>query len=417
MSTTNLGILRDSGRPLTFLHSSDLHLGASDHVQVAYDQLVRTALEREVDLVLLGGDVYDVAERSANLQKRFVDVLRKLDTAGVHVFIAHGNHDPVAGDFRPVVGAMPKRVHVFDSGEPQTFLMQLAGSQVAVTGVSFANKHDRENLAAKIASTTVDADLRIAVMHGNLEGQTGHDPYAPCTEADLSESLIDYWALGHIHIRNCKQMAPGRWWAYPGNLQGRSTKPAECGEKGALLVRAEGGGFAEPEFVACDVHRFLRVEVDVDGLEHYDDAVNNVIDALASIFDEHDRRSLTVRLAIVGQTPVHEQLREMSVDVLTGLIDNDKIEIARVELNTSQPIDRRLLAQGDDLVGVLLRRLDKLRTSGDHEEVNTLFVKTKEFAGDKALKRITKMIELGQLDSDVVLAKAEKLVLDKLAVN
>lgn len=417
MSTTDLGTLRSEGRQLTFLHSSDLHLGASEHVQRAFELLITTALERQVDLVLLGGDVYDSAERSAKLQKRFVDGLSRLDASGIHVFIAHGNHDPVAADFRPVVGAMPQRVHVFSSGEPQTFVMQVAGDTVAVTGLSFEHRHDQMNLAARIAATEVLADLRLAVVHANVEGQTGHDVYAPCSDADLRHSGIGYWALGHIHQRTITPMGSGRFWAYPGNLQGRSTKPAECGAKGVLIVRAEERGFAEPEFVPTDVHRFLRLEVSLDDVEHYSDAFDTVVAAVGDAFELHGRRSLTVRLTLTGSTGVHGLLSELTVEEVEESLGNPRVRVDRIEDATRRPLDRDALARADDLAASLIGRFDSLRSPGSDEHIRDLLERSSGLIGRKAEARMGSMLNLGQVDLAALLDRVEASILDGLVAE
>ena len=307
MTTSDLGQLRADDRPFTFLHAADLHLGASDHVQAAFENLVQAALNHQVDAVMLAGDVYDMAERSPHLQMKFLNGLKRLSEEGVHVFIAHGNHDPVESTFHPVTGTMPDLVHVFESGDPQTFLLGVGGTTVAVSGVSFERKHDTKNLVARVAGAQVPADLRVAVVHANLAGQPGHDDYGPCALDDLRNSSVDYWALGHIHKAAHDGMGNGRWWAYPGNLQGRSLKPAECGPKGALLVTAATTGFAEPVFVPCDVHRFERLPVDVSGAELLDDVLDKVADEVAAVATAHREdgvpRTMTVRIELSGTAP------------------------------------------------------------------------------------------------------------------
>src|SRR5436305_1375641 len=79
--------------------------------------------------------------------------------------------------------------------------------------------------------------LNIGLLHTSLEGAPGHNPYAPCTAADLARFGYDYWALGHIHAHAIVGRNP--WIVYPGNVQGRS--PRECGAKGAVRVSVEDG--------------------------------------------------------------------------------------------------------------------------------------------------------------------------------
>ena len=57
---------------------------------------------------------------------------------------------------------------------------------------------------------------------------------APSTRADYFRHDYGYWALGHLHRRQCA--VDGLPVFYAGNLQGRG--PAEDGEKGGLVVEA-----------------------------------------------------------------------------------------------------------------------------------------------------------------------------------
>lgn len=416
--TIDLGTLRSDDAPFRFLHAADLHLGASDHVQAALDNLVATAVDRSVDAVALAGDVYDAADRSPNLQVRFVGALRVLHEAGIPVFIAHGNHDPVAATFRPVVGALPDNVHVFGPGDPQTYRMRVGAKSIAITGVSFENDHDKTNLAARIAATAIDAHLRIAVVHANVDGQPGHDPYGPCTQDDLRDSDIDYWALGHIHNRTVKSMGSGRWWVYPGNLQGRSLKPAECGPKGVIVVAAGAVGFDEPEFVSCDVHRFIQLEIDLAGVEHYEDAVDRVVGQVTETFDaQHaDRgvlRGMTTRIAVRGATDVHDDLTNLTPAVVSEILADPRIRIDRIVRATQRPVDRAALAASDSFIGNMLRRIDALRNGP--ADVDELFGRIQDLSGSEAIRRAKELLDRDQLGRADLLDRVDQLVLDAFA--
>ena len=78
---------------------------------------------------------------------------------------------------------------------------------------------------------TTDAAYHIAMLHGTLAGQEGHDAYAPFQLQQLIARDFDYWALGHIHKRALLHEDP--FIIYPGNVQGRHIK--ETGEKRLLL--------------------------------------------------------------------------------------------------------------------------------------------------------------------------------------
>ncbi len=99
--------------PFSFLHCADLHLdspfegihAAAPEIAAvlreatfqALDQIVDLARREQVDFIIVAGDVHDGENRSLRAQLRFRDALRKAGEAGIHCFIAHGNHDPLSG--------------------------------------------------------------------------------------------------------------------------------------------------------------------------------------------------------------------------------------------------------------------------------------------------------------------------------
>jgi DNA repair protein SbcD/Mre11 len=371
----------------TFLHAADLHLGAplaslgtaiapakAAHLQSlarrAFDELVATAIARGVSFVVLAGDVYDAADREVGAQVRFARGLAQLHDAGICVLIAHGNHDPLASRYRPAA-ALPANVTVFDPGEVQVHRLELTdGSSVAVAGVSFATLHETENLARRFHRLPLEGERCIAVLHANVDGSTGHDPYAPCSVDDLRSAPVAYWALGHVHQRSVDSFTDSRWWAYSGNLQGRSTKPSECGPKGVLVVPLTERGVAEPEFVACDQFRFERVEVDVSGATDVPDVLDLVCSAAERTAAAADGRAVLLRARLVGATPAHTHLGADRVDLLElvrearpDLLGDG--ELLRIDVATRPAVDRSQLLGRSDLLAALLHRLDALRSLDD----------------------------------------------------
>ena len=88
---------------ITLLHTADWHLGASlqgwpreAEQRDALAQLVAIAKDREVDAVVVAGDVFDSLNPSAEAQRLLFETLRDLRAARPHATIAlvAGNHDP-----------------------------------------------------------------------------------------------------------------------------------------------------------------------------------------------------------------------------------------------------------------------------------------------------------------------------------
>lgn len=378
-----------TGTTDTFLHAADLHLGAplgslsvgmsdskADHLRdlaaSAFDALVDTAIDRDVSFVVMAGDIYDGAEREVASQFRFHKGLARLSEAGIRTFIVHGNHDPVLGRFTPV-RPLPSLVTVFDPGEVQDHIVDLESGRVArVAGVSFATQHERENLALRFRQLDPMSNVpTIGVMHANVGATSGYERYAECSPDDLMGAPIDYWALGHIHKRSVVTLPDGTRYAYPGNLQGRSSKPSECEPKGALVVPIAGGGIGIPEFVPCDTVRFVRHDIDVSQAMDLGEVIDLVTEGCESVAADADGRPVLVHVDLTGSTSLHgvittsgsQMLTDQTRDQLGGALGDG--ELVRIRIRTRNGVSRQQLLDRGDLLATVLETMDRSTPSMD----------------------------------------------------
>ncbi|MFN8018419.1 MAG: DNA repair exonuclease [Acidimicrobiales bacterium] len=306
--------------PFSFLHAADLHLdtpfasvggfpaAVGDALREAsleaWTALVDTAIERQVAFVLLAGDLYDGAERGLRAQWAFLDGVARLDAAGIHTLVVHGNHDPVREGWT-AIGAFPERVHIFSADQVESVTLEVGGERVVVHGTSYATAAMADNLALRYPHAS-GGGFHIGLLHANVGGTaTGHLDYSPCSLDDLRATGYQYWALGHVHQQQVLQ-AGEPWIVYPGNLQGRSPKHTERGAKGAVLVHVAGGVASAPEPVVLDRVRFHDVAVSI---EPYADAMA-LLDQLERLADPavHHGRHLIVRATIEGAGDLHAEL-------------------------------------------------------------------------------------------------------------
>lgn len=364
-----------------FLHAADLHLdtpfegvqalrpGLRETLQdaslKAFSRLVDLAIEKEVAFVLFAGDIYDGEDRGLRAQRAFLRGLRRLSEAGIRSFIVHGNHDPAGGNWS-AIPTWPEGVHAFGSDGVEAVPVERDGKRVAtIYGQSFRTRAERANLARKFRRGP-EPGLHVGLLHANAGGQQGHDPYAPCSLDDLRDAGMDYWALGHVHTRQI--LFSGEQWAvYPGNLQGRSFKPSEQGEKGAKLITVENNRITEATFCPLAPVVFDTVEVDVEGVESELEVLDRLHEAAALHGERRGCEGLLLRAALVGQTPLHRKLLRLEEEeVLDDLNDESSsaspwVVWERLEVRTRPEADREQLAEQNDLLGEVLRMLDRFR--------------------------------------------------------
>ena len=286
--------------PLTSLALRDetLRQAVQSATRTAFIRIVDAGLAEDVDALLIAGDLFDGAQRSAKTAAFLTGQLERLRAAGIPVFYIKGNHDaenPITGEV-----ALPDNVHVFDGRGGKR---QIAGQDVWIHGVSFNTRHAPDSLLGKFGAPVPGA-INIAMLHTSLAGAVGHDKYAPCSVAELSSLGFDYWALGHVHKRQVHSQTP--WIVMPGIPQGRDI--GEAGAKSATLIRLEETGI-EIEEVATSGVIFLSCRIDVSGAETDDEVRQRIRARLHSPIDGLDAGSDAIlRVTLEGQTQRHWQV-------------------------------------------------------------------------------------------------------------
>ena len=357
----------------SFLHAADLHIdsalrGLSRYegapaeeirtaTRAAAENLVALALDKEVDFVLLAGDVYDGAWRDFSTGLFFSELMGRLRDAGTPVILLTGNHDAASVVAKSLT--LPPNVVTLDHDAPQS--VRLDDWNVSVHGQGFATRAVTRNLAADYPAPD-PGRFNIGLLHTAGGGAEGHEPYAPCTPAELAAKGYDYWALGHVHQPGTLHDATQRGAApivFPGNTQGRHAR--ECGPRGCRVVSVADGGDVMSEFHPLDVVRWHRAEVDVaalvaDGRDSPDDFLEAAADALRAARDDAGGRLLAARVAFVGTTPADAALRadphRLGYEVKNAATHLGGVWVEKVRVETAPPA-RPAGADGDDPLAAL----------------------------------------------------------------
>lgn len=87
--------------PLTILHTSDWHLGRRLYGRLRYEEfeaflnwLQETISARQVDVLIVAGDIFDTMTPSNRAQALYYEFLGKVSTLCCqHIVIVAGNHD------------------------------------------------------------------------------------------------------------------------------------------------------------------------------------------------------------------------------------------------------------------------------------------------------------------------------------
>lgn len=360
---------------MKILHAADLHIDSPLGGLTAYEgapvaeirgatrrateNLIQAALDHEVSLVVLAGDIFDGDWPDYGTGLFWNEQLARLHEAGIPVVSVAGNHDAQSQISRSL--QLPPNVTQLSSSSPETVTFDEL--EVEVIGQGYATRDVTVDLTE--AYPEGDPDLfSIGLLHTALGGRPGHANYAPTSVDALRAKGYQYWALGHVHAREIVHEDP--WIVFPGNLQGRHAR--ETGPKGATLITVEHRAVASVEHLVLDHVRWDLGAVDATACTSSDDVRTALAERFSEIVTDADGRLAAVRVQITGSTPAHEALWAnpdgFEADVHSLANRSGRLWVEKVKVSTTRPVDLAA-AREDDAVGALAQRIAELR--GDPE--------------------------------------------------
>ncbi|MBR1366853.1 MULTISPECIES: metallophosphoesterase family protein [Bradyrhizobium] len=302
-----------------FVHAADIHLDSplrslalrdpalaefiGNATRQVFTRIIDLCIEEKVQALLLAGDLYDGDQTSMKTARFLGEQLRRLDAAGIDVFIIRGNHDALSRITKELV--FPPNVHLFGGRAEAVEIERDRGERlVAIHGLSFAKPHAPEGLLSKYRPPVQDA-TNIGLMHTSLGGSPSHDVYAPCSTSDLLGSGFRYWALGHIHKRSTIEGSCAI--VMPGIPQGRDI--GESGPKSVTLASVLDDGSITLEERIVSLAQFEWVILDASGTATWHDLVARLDTSLEDAATRSVSDHLVVRLAFSGTTPLAWNMR------------------------------------------------------------------------------------------------------------
>lgn len=366
---------------MRFLHVADVHLdtsfsGRSEAVRRRLRDASREALKRAVDLAiredvhafLIAGDLFDGERLSFRTERFLLEQTARLGDHGVTVVYATGNHDPGSPESGPRKLQWPGCVRVAADATPQRFLINdRSGDPVGyVTTVGHATEHERTDLSRLLprpAGELPEVGLLHTQVHSSL-GSSDHHAYAPSELTYLLMAGYDYWALGHVHVRQMLSEDPPIW--YSGSLQGRTH--ADRGERGALLVDLTDRYASVVAFRSLAPIRWESVEVDrLEAVTSLDELERHVHVAWRTQRDADPGASGTewmIRVILSGPCPLWSELRteedrDLLARELRELLGGLDVVVVADGVSPMVPIAEHRLRT--DVLGEALRFIEAVR--------------------------------------------------------
>lgn len=364
-------------KKIKFIHTGDLHLGSILHVSKKADKnlkyildnavyncfsrLCNLAVEKQVDFILISGDIYDREARSIRANNFFIEQCRKLEEQGIKVYAIGGNHDPIKKNSE--LFTLPQNVYIFSSETAETIEHKDKNGEVSarIIGQSYRENWDSRKMY-KSYSSVKDNIFTAALLHTQLDGSNN---YVPCTVSDLyAIENIHYWALGHIHkfslINKAEPVV-----VYPGIPQGRDL--GEEGLGGAVIVEVEENRIASMKFMPLSQIVWKRIAVSLDKLteqpQNISDLENLLLERAQEVLgqaeseheglndlissDAENINGYIVKWSISGRSELYkmledrdEELYDYFIESLNSKLLNKEVFLFTdsVELNIGKPV-------------------------------------------------------------------------------
>jgi DNA repair protein SbcD/Mre11 len=196
--------------------TSDIHLGmkfarypdAQEALVEArfrsLERIVAVANDRGSDLLVVAGDLFERVTVDRGDVLRAAGILRGF--RGRLVAVLPGNHDYISADdmlwprFHDAAG---DTMMLLD--QPRPYPLDRYGMDACLYPGPCVSKHSPVNAIEWVRDARKDTSVlhHVGIAHGSLEGISPdfNGDYFPMTTAQLKESGLHLWLLGHTHVR------------------------------------------------------------------------------------------------------------------------------------------------------------------------------------------------------------------------
>lgn len=254
---------------LTLLHLADVHLGKPFQMlgtqgaaqrrtlEETFVRAVDLAIAKQVQVVLIAGDLFDSPRPSSALVELAARELRRLDDRGIWVGLVAGNHDVARDGF--VGGSDRLREagpHILLFGRPVES-HTVPELDLTITGRSA----DPGTPASPLAGWPHQRSTRFAVgvTHGSTYRGGQVEGSATIHPQEIRDLGLDYLALGDWHSASEVAPLPGLAW-YAGSPELLAYDQVGAGH--ALMIDIAAPGRATVTPVRIGRRQYKRLEID-----------------------------------------------------------------------------------------------------------------------------------------------------------
>lgn len=347
-------------RTMRVLHTADLHLRSDTPQSLeALDTILDTAERQDVDVLTIGGDMFDGPEHANELRP---ELRSKFRDTSFEILVIPGNHDAEVFErdlefghrIEPLVDS-PCHEHTVGAWD--------------IVGVPYTPSFSEE-LYQSLKDSGNDGRDSILLLHCTLDigfgavdvGAESSVDYCPVKQSTLAELGFEYVLAGHIHSRHQRRpLTDGGVFVYPGSPVSHST--SETGRRVACLVDTERPGL---DFVPLDTFYHDRNRWTVrPGTE------NEVIAEIEEWVSERSSDDCELEVVVEGFTESEAGFAD-ALDEAVGDVTVEEdyrgvdavIEHPLYERFERRLADREDVLDGEEVLDLFITALDSLQRQG-----------------------------------------------------
>lgn len=339
---------------ITIIHCADLHFDSPfsgldsarkaeirrEELRQVFGRITSLAESEKADALIISGDLFDSEAVTSQTLRYIRDKLSQI--SHIPVFIAAGNHDFNAPGSYYRIYNFGDNVHIFSDK-----IEKIECKGFNVYGVSFTSQDEP---VSKLNGFCVeDAEkINVMAMHADIGGA-----YNPITKQEITDSGLDYLALGHIHAYSEKMLFGKTCAVYPGCPEGRGFD--ELGPKGVVKAVIDKNDI-NIEFMPLAKRIYHEISVDVTNAESYETLCGRILLAMKGTPDD------LYKIVLTGQA-------EFSIQPAV-ILESLRCFSAKIKDETRAKIDLNILKEEYSLKGLFVNDILKQAENGVSPLVN-----------------------------------------------
>ena len=260
---------------LKILHTADIHLGAKftglgdkgatqrEQLRTTFKNLIATAIDERVNIVLIAGDLFDVNQQPQRNIDLVVEQFNLLGSNNIPVCFIPGTHDSLdSSSIYRKVDFEGKCSNLKIFADEDMSCKEYPSLDLTIYGKPNLSNRSYVSPLKELKRST-SSKFHIAMAHGSLyiPEKIAEDDHVFRLE-DVKTSGMDYLALGHWHrVYKCSEKPPA-WYSGPPEWI------PDQRERGAvLLVSLSDSGEVEVVPKVLGLRAYDEVEIDMSGIQ------------------------------------------------------------------------------------------------------------------------------------------------------